>query len=77
MRAYVRRKTEPKDRVSFLLLSERADATGATGERLKEGGLINKSLVTLGTVISHLGNEKITVIQVISFWCFLLCKSGT
>ncbi len=70
MRAYVRRKTEPKDRVSFLLLSERADATGATGERLKEGGLINKSLVTLGTVISHLGNEKITVIQVISFLVF-------
>ncbi|CAB3985193.1 kinesin KIF16B isoform X2, partial [Paramuricea clavata] len=36
--------------------SERADATGATGERLKEGGLINKSLVTLGTVISHLAD---------------------
>ncbi|XP_028398515.1 kinesin-like protein KIF16B isoform X2 [Dendronephthya gigantea] len=36
--------------------SERADATGATGDRLKEGGLINKSLVTLGTVISHLAD---------------------
>ena len=35
--------------------SERADATGATGERLKEGANINKSLVTLGTVISALG----------------------
>ena len=37
------------------LLSERADATRATGERLKEGAVINKSLVTLGTVISALG----------------------
>uniref|UniRef100_F6YIH3 Kinesin family member 16B n=1 Tax=Macaca mulatta TaxID=9544 RepID=F6YIH3_MACMU len=36
--------------------SERADATGATGVRLKEGGNINKSLVTLGNVISALGN---------------------
>lgn len=35
--------------------SERADATGATGVRLKEGGNINKSLVTLGNVISSLG----------------------
>uniref|UniRef100_A0A8C7B9K7 Kinesin-like protein KIF16B n=1 Tax=Neovison vison TaxID=452646 RepID=A0A8C7B9K7_NEOVI len=34
--------------------SERADATGATGVRLKEGGNINKSLVTLGNVISAL-----------------------
>jgi kinesin family protein 16B len=29
--------------------SERANATGATGQRLKEGAHINKSLVTLGT----------------------------
>lgn len=28
--------------------SERADSTGATGQRLKEGAHINKSLVTLG-----------------------------
>ncbi|XP_054289837.1 kinesin-like protein Klp98A [Macrosteles quadrilineatus] len=34
--------------------SERADATGATGQRLKEGAHINKSLVTLGSVISAL-----------------------
>ncbi|XP_014781484.1 kinesin-like protein KIF16B isoform X1 [Octopus bimaculoides] len=34
--------------------SERADATGATGQRLKEGASINKSLVTLGNVISVL-----------------------
>ncbi|XP_029706824.1 kinesin-like protein KIF16B isoform X4 [Takifugu rubripes] len=36
--------------------SERADATGATGVRLKEGGNINKSLVTLGNVISSLAD---------------------
>lgn len=34
--------------------SERADATGATGARLKEGANINKSLTTLGKVISAL-----------------------
>ncbi|XP_022530252.2 kinesin-like protein KIF16B isoform X1 [Astyanax mexicanus] len=36
--------------------SERADSTGATGVRLKEGGNINKSLVTLGNVISALAD---------------------
>ncbi|XP_061535285.1 kinesin-like protein KIF16B isoform X2 [Phycodurus eques] len=36
--------------------SERADCTGATGVRLKEGGNINKSLVTLGNVISALAD---------------------
>ncbi|XP_029377635.1 uncharacterized protein kif16bb [Echeneis naucrates] len=36
--------------------SERADATGASGSRLKEGANINKSLVTLGSVISALAN---------------------
>lgn len=40
--------------------SERADATGATGVRLKEGGNINKSLVTLGNVISALGRFEVT-----------------
>ncbi|ORY85511.1 P-loop containing nucleoside triphosphate hydrolase protein [Protomyces lactucae-debilis] len=34
--------------------SERATATGATGERLREGANINKSLTTLGRVISRL-----------------------
>lgn len=34
--------------------SERANSTGATGQRLKEGAHINKSLVTLGSVISSL-----------------------
>lgn len=36
--------------------SERADASGATGQRLKEGGSINRSLVTLGNVISALAD---------------------
>lgn len=36
--------------------SERADATQTTGTRLKEGANINRSLVTLGIVISTLGN---------------------
>lgn len=35
--------------------SERADGTHATSTRLKEGANINKSLVTLGSVISALG----------------------
>lgn len=43
--------------------SERADATGATGVRLKEGGNINKSLVTLGNVISALGKGRILTKQ--------------
>ena len=34
--------------------SERADSTGATGDRLKEGANINKSLSSLGNVISAL-----------------------
>lgn len=41
--------------------SERADATGATGQRLKEGAHINKSLVTLGSVISALAELSVTV----------------
>lgn len=39
--------------------SERVDATRATGTRLKEGANINKSLVTLGSVISALGTWHI------------------
>lgn len=41
--------------------SERADATGATGQRLKEGAHINKSLVTLGSVISALAEQAAKV----------------
>ena len=36
--------------------SERADSTGARGTRLKEGANINKSLTTLGKVISALAD---------------------
>lgn len=38
--------------------SERLQKTGATGARLKEGALINQSLLTLGTVISKLADRK-------------------
>lgn len=36
---------------------------GTTGERLKEGGSINKSLVTLGNVISCLGKLNLNMGQ--------------
>jgi len=35
--------------------SERADKTGATGSTLKEGAMINQSLMALGNVINALG----------------------
>uniref|UniRef100_A0A8C9X0P7 plus-end-directed kinesin ATPase n=1 Tax=Sander lucioperca TaxID=283035 RepID=A0A8C9X0P7_SANLU len=38
--------------------SERADSTGAKGTRLKEGANINKSLTTLGKVISALAEQE-------------------
>ncbi|XP_030626800.1 kinesin-like protein KIF13B [Chanos chanos] len=38
--------------------SERAAKTGAAGERLKEGSNINKSLTTLGLVISALADQS-------------------
>nr|CAD7440583.1 unnamed protein product [Timema bartmani] len=38
--------------------SERAVKTGAVGERLKEGSNINKSLTTLGLVISKLADQS-------------------
>ncbi|XP_030842583.1 kinesin-like protein KIF1A isoform X12 [Strongylocentrotus purpuratus] len=48
--------TEKVSKVSLVDLagSERADSTGAKGVRLKEGANINKSLTTLGKVISAL-----------------------
>jgi kinesin family protein 1 len=39
--------------------SERANSTGATGARLKEGANINRSLTTLGKVISGLADQSI------------------
>lgn len=38
--------------------SERASATGATGDRLKEGAAINLSLTSLGNVISALADNS-------------------
>lgn len=48
--------TERVSKISLVDLagSERADSTGAKGTRLKEGANINKSLTTLGKVISAL-----------------------
>lgn len=37
--------------------SERAEATGATGSRLKEGSHINKSLLSLSMVINKLSED--------------------
>lgn len=56
-------KGMPSETVSKIHLvdlagSERANATGATGQRLKEGAHINKSLVTLGSVISALAEQN-------------------
>lgn len=50
------RKGEKVSKISLVDLagSERADSTGAEGLRLKEGATINKSLTTLGKVISAL-----------------------
>ena len=47
-------------------------------ERLKEGGLINKSLVTLGTVISHLGKAKNNHNKLIGeiVFLFFFCPAG-
>ena len=38
--------------ILFIVISERADSTGATGDRLKEGAAINQSLSSLGNVIA-------------------------
>ena len=51
------------DKVSKISLvdlagSERASGTGATGDRLKEGAAINKSLSALGNVISALAEQS-------------------
>ena len=47
---------EKQSKISLVDLagSERADSTGASGKRLKEGANINRSLTTLGKVISAL-----------------------
>jgi kinesin family member 1 len=50
----------PQRRRSLIDLagSERANSTGATGVRLKEGANINKSLTTLGKVIASLASQS-------------------
>lgn len=55
-----RMDTEKVSKVSLVDLagSERANSTGATGVQLKEGANINKSLTTLGKVISALADES-------------------
>jgi len=52
-------ETKSKIHLVDLAGSERANATGATGQRLKEGAHINKSLVTLGSVISALAEASV------------------
>ena len=42
----------------MMICSERADSTGATGDRLKEGAAINQSLSALGNVIAALAENK-------------------
>lgn len=56
--------TEKVSKISLVDLagSERADSTGAKGTRLKEGANINKSLTTLGKVISALA-EIVSIIS--------------
>ncbi|KAG0294799.1 kinesin-like protein Klp8 [Dissophora globulifera] len=58
--------TEKVSRICLVDLagSERANSTGATGARLKEGANINKSLTTLGKVISALADASSTVAAV-------------
>ncbi|XP_045925981.1 uncharacterized protein kif16bb isoform X1 [Micropterus dolomieu] len=53
------RETLSKIHLVDLAGSERADATHTTGTRLKEGANINKSLVTLGSVISALADLSV------------------
>ena len=61
-------ETESKIHLVDLAGSERANATGASGQRLKEGAHINKSLVTLGSVISALAEAGTKVFLVIHFF---------
>ena len=48
--------------------SERAESTGAKGVRLKEGANINKSLTTLGKVISALAELAVSNFQELPFF---------
>ena len=69
----------------FGCCSERAASAGTSGERLKEGSSINKSLVTLGIVISTLGalfslyikQKGIKVNNVETVYCTTLLSKDT
>ena len=63
--------------------SERAKKTEAKGQRLKEGGMINKSLLTLGIVINKLSSGAtmfrflfifFLFFLIFFFICVFLCK---
>ena len=55
--------------------SERAESTGAKGTRLKEGANINKSLTTLGKVISALAESvSINFNFKVNFFCIYTLK---
>ena len=60
--------------------SERAESTGAKGTRLKEGANINKSLTTLGKVISALAEQVKYFKSIILFssycWAFNGWRNG-
>ena len=45
--------------IEVLFSSERAESSGATGDRLKEGSNINQSLSTLGNCIKALADEAL------------------
>lgn len=51
----------------FDVCSERADSTGATGDRLKEGSMINQSLTCLGNCIKALVDKQLGKNIVIPF----------
>jgi len=55
------KKSEKRSNINLVDLagSERASSTGATGDRLKEGCNINKSLLTLGNVINVLADKAL------------------
>ncbi len=59
--------------------SERATSTGAEGLRLKEGANINKSLTTLGLVISKLADEVCVTYRILILFISILgnIRKGT
>ena len=58
-----RLRTALVNEVNLVAGSERADSSGATGDRLKEGANINKSLSALGNVIkvNHCSPDTLAV----------------